>query len=409
MVKSAAGMIAEASRHGMSFGRDSLARKIPVARKSWTWRALKSVAMVVYCVAIFLLLDLAISTLAPGLLFTMQRTPGGKTLRKPDPVYHHALTPLFDGVDRWGELPYRVYTNSLGLKDASAREVPAKSDNRRVLLIGDSFTEGIGLEFQDTFAGMLYGAGQQHTPKIEFLNAGVVSYAPTIYYNKIKYLLDGGLQIDEVVVLPDLSDVQDEALYYFCVDAIPEYRPYCGLPDRGYIWSRNSIADFWQTHFVMVDRLRVLLKRQMQRQSNILAEIALAPNTRTGWIIPGYYVGRDYIPLGVAGGIERARRHMEALADLLASRNIPLTVAVYPWPMILDRNLRDNRYVQLWRDFCENKKCKDFIDLTPDLFAAKDAHADWYSRYFIFGDVHYSAEGNRLLFQTLQKHLLPTP
>jgi hypothetical protein len=393
----------------LSFGRNALAWKIPIARDTWTWRALKSAAMVLYCIAIFLALDFTISTLAPGFLFTMQRTPGGKTLRKPDPVFHHTLAPLFDGVDRWGELPYRVFTNNLGLKDATTREVPAKSDARRILLIGDSFTEGIGLEFQDTFAGMLYRAGQQRTPKIEFLNAGVVSYSPTIYYDKIKYLLDSGLQIDEVVVLPDLSDIQDEALFYFCFDSIPEYRAHCISPDRDSRWLANSVADFWQTHFVMVDRLRVMLKRRLQQRTNNLREVALTPNTRTGWIIPGYPVGEDYARLGIDGGIERAQRHMQALADLLASRNIPLTLAVYPWPMILEGNMRDNRHVRLWRDFCEKAKCKDFIDLTPDVFAAKDTHPDWYSRYFIFGDVHYSAEGHRLLFQTLQKHLLPGP
>jgi hypothetical protein len=386
-----------------------LARKVPIARGRWRGRALKSIAMVLYCATIFLILDFTISTFAPGFLFTMQRTPSGKTLRKADLVFHHALTPLFDGVDRWGEMPYRVFTNSLGLKDATTREVPAKSDARRILLIGDSFTEGIGLEFQNTFAGMLYRAGQERTPKIEFLNAGVVSYSPTLYYNKIKYLLDGGLQIDEVVVLPDLSDIQDEAIFYFCVDAIAEYRGHCTSPGREDVWFANAIADFWQTHFVMIDRLRVLAKRQMQGRTNNLREVALSPNPRTGWIVPGYQVGRTYAPLGIDGGIERAQRHMQALADLLASRNIPLTLAVYPWPMMLERNIRDSRHVRLWRDFCDRAKCKDFIDLTPDVFAAKDAHADWYSRYFIFGDVHYSAEGNRLLFQTLQKHLLPAP
>jgi len=64
--------------------------------------------------------------------------------------------------------------------------------------------------------------------------------------------------------------------------------------------------------------------------------------------------------------------------------------------------------VKIWREFCE-KNCKAFIDMFPDVFAAKDAHPDWYERYFIFGDDHYSAEGNKLLFQALEKRLLPAP
>jgi hypothetical protein len=369
-------------------------------------RALKRGAIVLYCIVIFLGLDFAISSLAPDWMLPMQTSRGGGSLRQPDPIYHHALAKSFDGVDRWGELPYRVFTNSLGFKDATTRDVPLQSDTYRILLIGDSFTEGIGLEFQDTFAGMLYRAGQQRTPKIEFLNAGVVSYSPTLYYNKVKLLIDSGLKFDEVVVLPDLSDVQDEAMFYFCFDPIAEYRAYCSSPRREDVWFSNSVPDYWQRHFVMTDRLRVLLKRQVQRLLSNQRQYALSAISRTGWIIPGFRVGNDYAPLGIDGGINRALRHMQALADLLASRHIPLTLAVYPWPVELQRNIRDSRQVRLWREFCE-RNCKAFIDIDPDVFAAKDVHADWYERYFIFGDVHYSAEGHRLLFRKLKESLLP--
>jgi hypothetical protein len=50
------------------------------------------------------------------------------------------------------------------------------------------------------YAGMLYRAGHERSEKIEFLNAAAASYSPSIYYKKIKYLLDSGQQFDEVVV-----------------------------------------------------------------------------------------------------------------------------------------------------------------------------------------------------------------
>ena len=105
--------------------------------------------------------------------------------------------------------------------------MPLKSDSRRILLIGNSFAEGIGMNFEDTFAGQLYRAGQERSEKIEFLNAGVVSYSPSIYYKKIKHLIESGLQFDEVVLFSDTSDVTDEATSYFCIDDDPKYRAYC--------------------------------------------------------------------------------------------------------------------------------------------------------------------------------------
>lgn len=363
--------------------------------------------MALYCIAILLVLDFAASTLAPGVIVPMQVTPGGQSARQQDPIYDHTLAPRYDGVDSWGEVRHRLITNSLGFKDAATREIPAKSGARRILLIGDSYTEGVGLEFQDTFAGMLYRAGQERAAKIDVLNAAVVSYSPTIYYLKIKHLIETGLEFSEVVVLPDLSDVQDEAWFYYCIDEIPEYRARCNSsapPDN--IWFRSRTPTYWQTHFVVTDRLRLMVKRQFQAWSGKQKQSALTPNSRSGWVVPGFDVGQDYAPLGVDGAIQRSLRHMQALADLLAARNISLTIAVYPWPMQVAIGDRDSRHVRLWREFCQ-RSCKAFIDLSPEVFAAKDAHADWYERYFIVGDTHYSAEGNRLLFRALEKQLLP--
>ena len=68
----------------------------------------------------------------------------------------------------------------------------------------------MGLPYERTFVGRFASA----FPDIDVLNAGVSSYAPSVYFMKIKSLLDAGLQFDEVVVYVDISDVQDEAIYY---------------------------------------------------------------------------------------------------------------------------------------------------------------------------------------------------
>jgi len=153
---------------------------------------------------LFLAFDIAYSSLTSG-------EEKERSARIANPVYDHGFAANFEGHGVWGDLRYPLATNNLGLKDASVRDVPLKPDSRRILLIGDSFTEAIGMSFEDSFAGQLYRAGQQRSEKIEFLNAGVASYSPSIYYKKIKYLLERGLQFDEVVVFSDSSDVNDEA------------------------------------------------------------------------------------------------------------------------------------------------------------------------------------------------------
>ncbi len=364
------------------------------------WRALVHTALFVYCLALFLAFDFAYSSLSG-------REEKQRSVRVANAIYDHGFAANFDGYDFWGELRYRLITDNLGLRDASVRDVPLKSASRRILLIGDSFAEGIGMSFEDSFAGMLYRAGQERSEKIEFLNAGVASYSPSIYYKKIKYLLESGLQFDEVVLFSDTSDVTDEATSYFCIDDDPKYRAHCTAAEGS---AQSSAAspkktDFFIDHFVVTNRVRIYIKKSIQSFLGNRRRSINTDHTRIGWTIPGLDVGNDYQPLGVQGGIARSLQNMRALADLLAARNIPLTIVVYPWAQQLAQGDRDSRQVSLWREFCQGQ-CKAFINLFPVFFAAADADKDWYEHLFILGDDHFSAAGNRLMFREIARHLL---
>jgi hypothetical protein len=363
-------------------------------------RVVVNTGLVVYCLALFLAFDFAYSTLTRG-------EEKQRPVRIANPAYDHGFAANFDGYDVWGELRYRLTTDSLGFEDASVRNVPLKSSARRILLIGDSFAEGIGMSFEDSFAGQLDRAGQQRSEKIEFLNAGVASYSPSIYYKKIKYLLESGLQFDEVVVFSDTSDVTDEATSYFCIDDNPKYRAYCSSVEGA---AQPEAAppkktDFFIDRFVVTNRVRIYIKKSIQSFLGNRRRSINTDHARIGWTVPGLDVTNDYKPLGVEGGIARSLQNMAALSDLLAARNIPLTIVVYPWAQQLAQGDRNSRQVSLWRDFCEDR-CKAFINLFPVFFAATEADRDWYEHLFILGDDHFSAAGNRLMFRELARHLL---
>jgi hypothetical protein len=354
------------------------------------------VLLTIYCVGLLLLFDFIYTK------FVLTIVPAP---RVSDAVYSHGFKPNFSGQMRWGSNRYDIFTNSLGFRDASVREVPNEATHRRVLVMGDSFTEGLGLPFEDTFAGKLYLAGQAAADKTEFLDAGVSGYSPTIYYAKTKYFLERGLKFDEVIVASDVSDVQDEATAYFCIDEIPEYRAHC--KDKRSARGPTVRAGFWhfepRDSFALSDVLVNIVKHHLYWYTGITAN-RIRHDTKGGWTIPDFDVG-SYAPLGVGGGIERSVKHMQALADLLASRGIPLTIVVYPWPVQLYLNDRDSRQIKIWRDFCVNN-CKRFINAFPAFFAYKDAHPnDWYADLYIRGDVHFAKTGNRLVFDEIAKAL----
>ncbi len=355
-----------------------------------------------YCLGLLLVFDAIYS----NFIYVIPEVhPARASPRVANARYHHGLAANFSGTDGWGFISHQLYTNSLGFKDASTRVVPLVGRDHRVLLMGDSFTEGIGVAFEDTFAGLLYRAGLDRATPVEFLNGSAAGYSPVLYYKRIKYLLDIGLQFDGVIVFSDISDVPDEAGDYFCFDDDPAYKGYCGSEAPK---PKLKPPGFLERNFIVSDRVRRTIKSAIHDWRHPSTNMTRASHVvnayRYGsWTLPGSTV--ELPPLGVEGGVARSLKNMQALADLLARSRIPLTIVVYPWPNQLLYDDRESRQVSMWREFCV-RHCTQFIDLFPAFFAEKDAHQDWCDRLFIERDVHFSTEGHKIVFRELAKHLL---
>ena len=123
--------------------------------------------------------------------------------------------PGTDVYENWGDLRYKLVTNSLGFRDFQNTSVKkVSSSKKRLILIGDSFTEGVGLEYKDSLAGQITNYLKKEK-EYEVLNSGVGSYSPTNYYYKTKYLIDQEYQFDKAIVFLDVTDVIDEIQYVY--------------------------------------------------------------------------------------------------------------------------------------------------------------------------------------------------
>src|SRR5690606_20859162 len=105
--------------------------------------------------------------------------PNYNSFRIQNRIYHHGLKKNVSTEACWGPLIYNFYTNNLSFRDDSNHVIPLKSDNKRILILGDSHSEGVGIEFQYTFAGLLKEMGKDKN--IDVLNASAISYSPKIH------------------------------------------------------------------------------------------------------------------------------------------------------------------------------------------------------------------------------------
>ncbi|MDD5670253.1 MAG: hypothetical protein PHN49_01300 [Candidatus Omnitrophica bacterium] len=347
-------------------------------------------------------------TLINGYPFSKLPEEIERTYRIHSRSYHHDLArnKCVNGA-RWGYITYKVCTNSLGFKDNNVRVVPLASEKDRILFIGDSFTEGLGVEYKDTFVGLI--GSELSEGGIEVLNAAVLSYSPAIYWRKIKYLIeDVGLKFNEVVVFIDLSDIDDEANVYRVdeFDNVLNVNPHVfaqegaikvRLDEPGRIWSHaklllsnNSILMYFilrrirhvSQGMVFYKNIDELEKRKMVWNSG-----------RCNWTIDK----EVYEEYGEKG-LKKAELYMDKLHDLLSGHGIGLTIAVYPWPEQIYYGDLDSIQVSFWNEWCA-KHNVNFINYFPYFVTCKNAAEakSVIERFFIKGEYHWNENGHRLV------------
>ncbi len=348
-------------------------------------------------ILVFLIsLDIGMGTLVTWLIEVDIKTLE-KELRVESERYHHDLRPNVQLRTMWLGW-YEVTTNSLGFKDQSRREVPLQAEEERILFLGDSFTEGVGLPYEETFVGRIDAALR---PKgYDALNAGVVSYSPIIYWKKAEYIIEEiGLDIDHLVVFMDISDIEDEILYE--------------LDEAGNVVASKPDS----AHGFGASLEPRTLRRIVKRHSLLLRSLDVLKDTYySGWPqtvdeMEGTYLLSDervvwtfdddaFASIGVKG-LERATQHMAELIRLADRHDIQVYLAVYPWPTQVMRRDHPNRQTTYWRSWAEANGVP-FLDAT-DSFVNDEDPMSVLNRYYFPGDCHFNAAGNEVIAQRFLK------
>ena len=323
-----------------------------------------------------------------------------KKYRVSHPVYHHALAPNFDGEGMWGGKTYRVCTNSFGLKDRCDRTTP---DDKvyDVAFIGDSFGEGIGLPYEQTFVGKVAAA----LPNLRIANFSVASYSPSIYLVKTRELLSEGIRFRELIVMVDISDIQDEAVHYAIEDGMvhpvdPLRGTAIDTQATSYGIKRRLEQMFPLTYLGMRTLKTWIVNPEYARQK------AFVFADRSAWTYDPSVGG--YGAMGIEGAIKKSVLLMTDLYELLQEKGIAMSVMVYPWPSQLRFDKVDSRQVRIWREFCKGR-CRNFYDEFPVFFdaAATQGVEPMIDRYFVKGDVHHTEMGEQLMATDFLKAYSP--
>lgn len=362
---------------------------------SWIWRHPKTTLTLIVLVA-----TIALDLTATGIYHlykygTIHKYANRHAMGLRSPVFHHTMRASSQfRFQRWGDLKYTVMTNSLGFKDRAVRDVPLASSRYRLVFLGDSFTQGMGFEYDETFVGLIDSA--LAGDDVEVLNAAVASYSPVIYFKKTEHLLETvGLRFDHVVVFLDISDIQDEAELY-------------ELRDGRVVGTWNGVTalkDFVYEYTTIPRNLWNLTVK-------LHAKVTDAPNARRTPEEKAYGI-KDHRSLWTidravyaqygARGLAEAQRHMTMLSDLLARNGVGMTLVVYPWPDQIAHQDLDSVQVETWRAWAAERSVS-FLNLFPDLVRPGADPRETIRRYYIPGDVHWNEAGHQLVAKRFLEH-----
>lgn len=257
--------------------------------------------------------------------------------------------------------------NSLGLRDEKTEL--EKKEGWRILMLGDSFTEGTGVKQEETFSALL-----EKALGIEVVNAGVSGYSPLQEY---LWLKDQGLKLNPDLVILNLNatDFSEADKYH-------------------QIWKQNGYTNLQldKPSFLASIRLVQLMRERLEK--------LLKPRPPAVFVVSEAYW-------------QLVRSDISRINFLTSGKNIPLLVVWQPHGQQVSATAwGDGRLVHgfkvgkkyptdipKWLDDLAQQKGFDFLDLSP-AFEATDA-AQLYFPY----DGHWTAEGHKLVAKVLGEYL----
>ena len=325
-----------------------------------------------------------------------------------DAYRHHALVPNSYSELRQPDFAYIQRVNALGLRGRETT-VEKPAGTRRILMLGDSFTMGKGVQDNETFSIIAEKLLQPQLAacgggSIEVLNGGVDSYAPVLSALQ--------LQRDLLRVSPDLivenfdnSDLIQEAAY----------RRQAARNDKGEIvavpqvWQNSRYEQFlsWTSRHLFLTRVvLVYVNRAMDHRELTVRRVVNE-------------AGREHFAHTLEGDVDRTAQwrdvfesigRMKQLAD---SIHAGFLLTTYPWAhQIGETGWIPGRYTFMKKgertsDLTEKTIRERSAALGIDLFEALPVFKSYHGseQLYFNHDPHWTAAGQRIMGEGLARHI----
>ena len=289
------------------------------------------------------------------------------------------------------------------------------------MFIGDSFTEGVGIKYEDTFVGLIESKLKEKNDNIEILNAGVQSYSTSIYLSKIHYLLNiKKLPITDIVVVVSGGDIFDDAYKYLDIDE---------NFILNHVDHKNKIVinliNFFKSNtliYQVISRITppkvipgliksLFIKKtslNYDEKENKLLKISNDEISKMSFLYLqdyNYLFSKDEFDKWGKNAIDKSINNLKELSKIVEKKNINLNIFYLYEPAIILRE-PDIAVLTYIKDSFKSLETNSvsFFELNDYFKGYKDKY-EVYRNLFFINDIHLNKKGNKQVFEEILKKI----
>ncbi len=322
--------------------------------------------------------------------------------------YKYTFKPNVSFMSKYNDYIYKIETNNFGYRDEKIRKI--KHSENLYLFAGDSFLEGVGLNFEDTLLGHL---NNKIKKKKILLNSGMASYSPFIYKKKIISFIENNQnhKPERVVIIFDKSDPMDDQQYLNHTGKFKE-----NTYDSKY--KKNLSEKFIFFAFVKIlanyldEKGRDFKYRYKLSKDFNSSFFSFTQNQVTAFksignrrFVSNYYTDSQKWNNETKNFIMNSFHHIKNLDLYLSSKKIKLDIIIYPWSFELVNKNVMNDYLKFINELSTSNNLT--VHSCYDYFINKEIldQLEFIGKTYLFADVHYNSTGYEILAECIKNKL----
>lgn len=305
-----------------------------------------------------------------------------------DKIFEYNFKKNLSAKTKFGPFLINFCTNNMGMRVKCGDKSNLKKYD--LALIGDSFVEGVGLNYEESINGLI-----ENKKNINTANLGVRSYSPINYLKKLIFFIEKGYEFEHIIIFIDISDIQDE---FFRLGKIKDNFKNIKIQNNKNFYS--LLTSNLQMSYYLYFKIKSFIRNNLNYSGNMKIFENLDSYSkdydRGSWTYDETNKYRDV-------GIEFATKNMKLLVDYLNEKKIKYSLAIYPWPQQIIYDAKDSFKVKHWSKFCKINNCQYFYNFFDDYFELVEKNSLKFVllNYYFYTDVHFNKNGNNIIAEKI--------